>query len=125
MRLFLPLLAVFFLAACSTSRTATSGPAQKTFADTWAISVANTPLGTVTGDLVIEAGEDGVMTGHFISRGQRFDLRSVERTDKGVKAVFYYTDYQTDVDVELMGTPDMDQLTGITMGEYVTTAQRK
>ena len=124
MRLLLPLLTVLLLAACGTTRT-TTGPAEKSFADTWAVTVLNTPLGTVTGDLIIEDGEDGVMTGRFISQGNNFELRGLERTDTGLKTSFYYTDYQTDVDIVLTGTPDADQLTGITMGEYVTTAQRK
>ena len=120
MRVTIFALAVLFIIGCST---AAKVPA-KTFAGTWTVSVSNTPLGNVQGELKIVSTAEG-MSGTWSSEGQTIPLNLVEKTESGMVAVFYYSSYDIDVDVELNGEETADNLVGVTMGEYRTTAVRK
>lgn len=112
--------------ATATSPTATAPAAapDKTYADVWEVTVSNTPMGTVNGEMTLEEGPDG-MTGSFTAGGKSTELRNVERTDEGLLIEFYSSEYQTDVDIRLSGAPDADTLEGTSLNSYKTVATRK
>ena len=124
------------LVACSTPRAtteATTAPGVETtapatapasFAGTWSVTVSNTPVGTVTGDMMLTEGPDG-LTGTFSAGSGEAELSSVTTTDEGLQVVFYSSEYQMDVDIRLNGSPDDDTLEGSTLSSYKTTATRK
>lgn len=120
MRIAILALALFFWVGCST----TAKVPAKTFADTWTVSMSNTPLGNVEGELTIVSTAEG-MSGTWSADGQTLPLSTVMKTEEGMVAVFYFPSYDIDVDIDLTGEETADSLTGITMGEYRTTAVRK
>ena len=89
------------------------------------MTVQDTPLGTVKGDLLLTQADDGSLSGTFTSSGQTLKLTKVQRTDDGLAVSFYYPDYQTDVNMMLIGAATESVLTGKTLGQYLTSASRK
>lgn len=112
-------------AACATPVASTTPDVSPSYAGTWAVTVQDTPLGTVTGDLVIVEKEDGTLGGTYTSQEETLDLTTVKVKEDGVGVYFYLPSYSTNVDVELKGTPSATNLTGVTLGEYITSATRK
>ncbi|MTB51480.1 hypothetical protein [Lewinella sp. W8] len=126
MRILIIALALCFFAGCSTAAkvpAAAEAPA-KSFAGTWTVSVAGTPLGDVKGDLKIVSTAEG-LSGTWTTDGQTLPLSTVRKTEDGLLAVFYFSSYDVDVDIDLTGAETADNLVGVTMGEYRTTAVRK
>lgn len=125
--LFLSLLLITFAAACSTTKATAGGKGkapEKTYAGTWMVTVEDTPLGTVKGEMTLTETEEG-LTGVYVSEGRTFKLSDVVVGEGTLTSVFYYSDYGVDVDVSLKGAPTDDTLIGSSMGEYRTTAVRK
>lgn len=133
MRLLVPFLLAAALAACSSTRqtaATTPPPAEatapaKTFVDAWDVTIAETPMGTVEGVLTLTEGDDGTLGGTLVSQGATIDLKTAERTDDGVLVTFYYPEAGGDVPIRLTGDADADALTGVTMGQFMTTARRQ
>ncbi len=122
---YFPAILLLFVFACSTPKAATEAMAPKaTYAGTYNLMVAGTPLGDVRGELTITESAEG-LGGTFVSNGQNFKLKNVAPTDDGMTATFYYADYSTDVTIDLDGAPGAATLTGLTMGEFKTTAERQ
>ncbi len=116
--------------ACNTSKTAatapvTAAPTLSAYAGTWAVSVAETPLGNVTGDMLLTETAGGALGGIFTAEGTSYPLEYVKLTDRGFETSFYLPDYGTNVPMVLTGDPAAGSLMGMTMGEYTTTARRK
>ena len=126
MRLHLLLLPfVFVLASCDPPRaTAIEDPSAR-YMGMYDMTVSNTPLGNVSGILNLVRKDDGSIGGTFAANGQTFNLTNVSTDEAGIDFQFYFPDYQTDVLVELEGTPGAATLTGTTLGDYPTTATRK
>jgi hypothetical protein len=129
-RYLLPLL-LLTMVACSTptSTSTTTAPASAptpaaSYAGTWALSIQNTPAGTITGDLQLSE-TSGELSGKLLTGGSEIDVPTVERTSDGLRLEFYSNDYQMDVVIRLTGEPDADSLTGQTLGQYQTVATRK
>ena len=123
---------VFALASCGTPKVTAPSPtvtapapaAAASYAGQWTVTVNDTPAGTVTGQMTLTETADG-LSGSFTAGGATTDLRSVTRTDDGLTITFYSSEYQTDVDLKLKGTPDADTLTGQALGTYSVTAARE
>ena len=72
----LPLALVLTLASCNTAAKATTAKAEMaekkmaekapSYAGTWSVTVEDTPLGTTTGKLILEEGENG-LKGTFVT----------------------------------------------------------
>jgi len=100
-------------------------PAAPSYAGSWSMTVEDTPLGTVTGEMKLEDIQ-GSLKGVFVTPdGKSLPLKSINVTPDGMSTVFYYPDYDIDVDVQLTGKPTAEMLIGQSMGEYKTTAKRK
>lgn len=128
MRHILLLAAALAVTACGSTRKAAGSEAAapaKTFVDAWDVTIANTPMGTVTGVLTLTEGEDQTLGGTFAGEGETFQLKDVSVDDTSLRATFYYPSGGTDVPIRLEGDPSADELTGRTMGEYTTTARRQ
>lgn len=97
---------------------------QETYAGDYDVTVSDTPGGTVTGSLMLMEG-GGELSGNFVSGGSTMELKSVSKTDDGLRISFYSTEYQTDVTMNLKGAPGADVLSGMTLGSYATVAKRK
>ena len=122
---FLPAILLLFVFACNTPKATTEAMAPKaTYAGSYNLMVEGTPLGDVQGELMITDSAEG-MGGTFVSNGQTFKLKNVAPTDDGMTATFYYADYSTDVTIDLDGAPGAAMMTGLTMGEFKTTAKRR
>lgn len=103
----------------------TESAAVPSYAGVWLVTVENTPLGTVTGELKLE-DISGSLKGVFVTPdGKSLPLQSVSTTEDGLTTGFYYPDYDVDVDVQLTGKPTAEMLIGQSLGEYRTTAKRK
>lgn len=111
---------VFLLTACS-PKVAAVVPS---YAGTWDVTVKDTPLGTVSGDMVL-AETDGALTGSFTFDGTTYPLTSAKKTEDGLAVSFYYSDQGMDVDVNLEGPATATTLVGQSLGDYMTTATRK
>lgn len=128
----LALACLLALAACSAGRRgadAADAPAEKvapkTFVDEWAVRIAGTPQGDATGTLTIVAGDDGALTGTIATDEGTLDLDTVTATDGQLAVSFYYPPASTNVDIRLSGEPSADELAGLTMGQFATTAVRQ
>lgn len=130
----LPLALVLTLASCNTAARATTAKADMaekemaakapSYAGAWSVTVEDTPLGTVTGKLMLEEGENG-LKGNFITPdGKSLPLRKTTTTADGMSTSFYFPDYDVDVDVNLKGKPTDAMLVGQSMGQFNTTAKR-
>lgn len=132
MRYLLIFAFLLILIACSTPQSTattpeTTAPAaapSETYAGMWDVTVSDTPMGTVNGELSLQEGANG-LEGSFTAGGQSTDLRSVGRTDDGLLIMFYSSEYQTDVDIRLKGEPGDDTLEGTALRTYKTVATRK
>ena len=124
--------AIALATSCNPTRTVAASvktdnaaaPAAKSFADAWDVTIAGTPMGTVTGVLTVTE-TDGALGGTLRAQGQTLQLKSVNRTADGMDATFYYPDAGSDVTIELEGEETADVLSGETMGQFMTTATRK
>ncbi len=104
--------------------TKTPANPQTTYAGSYDVTVSGTPAGTVSGLLLLTEVE-GTLAGSFVSGGSTTALQSVSTTEDGLRISFYSSQYQTDVDMKLQGTPGAEVLTGMTLGSYKTVATRK
>lgn len=120
--LLLSLLAVLLFHSCGTTKKGLAP--SKSFADTWQVSVSNTPLGNVEGILQLAQTAEGY-TGVFKTQGQDFPLKNIAVAETSLQAAFYFAQYDLDVSIKLEGSPTADSLKGWTMSEYPTTATRK
>lgn len=132
--LIFPLLCCFILSFASCDSAAKTMAAKQempeaaaapSYAGIWLVTVENTPLGTVTGELKLE-DIAGSLKGVFVTpEGKSLPLQSIDVTADGMTTAFYYPDYDIDVDVQLTGKPNAEMLIGQSLGEYKTTAKRK
>lgn len=122
MRVFAPLLCclVLTLASCASAPKV----AAPTYAGTWDVQVKDTPLGDVTGELIL-TGVDEELAGRFVANGTSYDLKRANRTEDGISLSFYFADQGIDVDMNLKGTAASGSLVGNTLGEYLTTAIKR
>ena len=127
----LALAGLLALAACSAGRRgATAEPpaervAPKTFADEWAVRIAGTPQGDATGILTVVAGDDGALTGTIATDEGTLELSTATATAEQLTVSFYYPPANTNVDIRLTGAPSADELSGLTLGQFATTAVRQ
>lgn len=97
--------------------------ASPAYAGSWNVTVLNTPLGTVEGELVL-TGTDDNLSGQFVTPGATYPLKKALKTEKGLSLAFFFPDQGIDVNMELEGGPAAESLLGTTLGEYRTTAIR-
>ncbi len=116
--------------ACNASKSTATVPVTavttlNSYAGTWMVNVAETPLGNVKGDMLLTETAEGNMGGIITVDGTAYPLEYVKLTNQGFETSFYLPDYGTNVPMILTGDPAMGSLMGMTMGEYTTTARRK
>lgn len=95
-----------------------------TYAGKYAVTVSNTPAGTIEGELVLNEVADG-LAGSFVAGDNTVELESVTTTDEGIRITFYSSEYQMDVVMTLNGDPGDTTLEGMTLGNYPTKAERR
>lgn len=109
----------------SAKKEMTETAAAPSYAGVWLVTVEDTPLGTVTGELKLE-DIAGSLKGVFVTPdGKSLPLQSVTTTADGMTTAFYFPEYDINVDVQLTGKPTAEMLIGQSLGEYKTTAKRK
>ncbi len=122
MRNLLILGALLALAACGTSKTAATA-AVSPFVGTWGYTVSDTPLGSMSGDLVISQ-ENGAYTGYMTGSGQQYKFENLSVEGNKLTGSFYLAAYSTDVPIELTVDTDGKVLTGVAL-EYPMRAEKK
>lgn len=140
MRLLSLSLFVLILAACGTSKTATSTTASGTaveektmstakaaadvFLGSWNYSVNNTPAGSLTGELVVSK-TDGQYSAYILDDGTRYDMKDLKIDGEQLSGKIYYPLYGGDAALRLKHNPADGTLSGMAIDTYSVTATRK
>lgn len=122
MRILLPLLCSFVLTLASCASAPKAAP--PSFVGDWEVVISSTPLGTIPGTLTIQRGADDGLTGSFKSQGATYRLTSATATENSLQVSFYFPDQDLNVGMNLQGPPTANALTGQTLGQYRTSANR-
>ncbi|NJK83769.1 MAG: hypothetical protein HC912_08080 [Saprospiraceae bacterium] len=116
--------------ACSASKksttenTTTTAPVSKTAVGDWAVTVSDTPAGTVETNMVIEQ-MDNAYKGHINLGETKVVIDNLKVVDNKVSGSFYSADYGVDVYFTMQYDPANDTLSGYLMDSFKATGKRK
>jgi hypothetical protein len=121
---------IIALSACGASRktvetVSTMPPAVvKTMEGAWQILVADTPMGDVAGELVLEKNETGYAS-YVVFSGEKMNVRNLKVSEKEISGSFYSGNVGADIYFNSAWKEDTDTLEGWVMDSYKMTGKRK